>query len=219
MHPRQANLIQFADNTVETLMPGVSRTAAAIVLWHYTDEDGKEFWLPERKTVIYSPYNGKRFSAKPERMSLSEVGKDLKGEGKTAAATVLWKYADPEGGEFYLTEKRMTIRSPYTGKSFKPTPERMSLSDVSQELKTDAKAETEMAKTAAIVLWKYADPEGGEFYLPKKMVTIRSPYTGKSFKAKPERMSMSDVSTELKTDAKTDAAAKVKKATLDEWLP
>jgi len=56
------------------------------------------------------------------------------------AAALLWKYTDPDNGKiFYLTEKVMTIRSPYTGKTFSTKPERYSLSDVGQELREEAK--------------------------------------------------------------------------------
>lgn len=58
-------------------------------------------------------------------------------------------------------------------------------------------------KEAAGVLWQYADEEGNEFYLPEKRTgTIRSPYTGKSFTAKPSKFTLSDVGKELKMDSK-----------------
>lgn len=58
-------------------------------------------------------------------------------------------------------------------------------------------------KAAAPVLWKYTDPEGKEFYLPSKLLTVRSPYSGKSFSARPERYTSADVGKELREDAKT----------------
>ena len=55
-------------------------------------------------------------------------------------AALLWKYSDPDNGKvFYLTEKVMTIRSPFTGKTFATKPERYSLSDVGLELREEAK--------------------------------------------------------------------------------
>lgn len=55
---------------------------------------------------------------------------------KTSATTALWKYTDPDTGKvFYLTEKVMTIRSPWTGKTFTTRPEKSTLSDVGQELR------------------------------------------------------------------------------------
>jgi hypothetical protein len=48
----------------------------------------------------------------------------------------MWKYVCPETNKtFYLTEKRMTIRSPFTGKTFTTRPERYTLSDVGKELR------------------------------------------------------------------------------------
>lgn len=118
---------------------------------------------------------------------------------KFAASAVLFKYTDPDGKDFYLPKKMMTTRSPYTGKSFTAKPERVSLSDVSKGLKDDSKAEGGPQKVKAGTLWKYTDDEGGEFYLPeKKMGTMKSPYSGKSFTGKPERDTLSDVGKELK---------------------
>lgn len=58
-------------------------------------------------------------------------------------------------------------------------------------------------KNAAGMLWQYTDEEGNEFYLPEKRTgTIRSPYTGKSFTAKPVKFTLSDVGKELKLDSK-----------------
>jgi hypothetical protein len=66
-------------------------------------------------------------------------------------------------------------------------------------------------KTAATSLWLYTCPETKQdFYLPKKMVSVRSPYTGKTFSAKPEKVSMGDVGKELKEDAKAEKADKGK---------
>lgn len=56
------------------------------------------------------------------------------------AATSLWKYTDPDTGKsFYLTERVMTIRSPWTGKTFTTHPEKSTLSDVGQELREESK--------------------------------------------------------------------------------
>ena len=58
--------------------------------------------------------------------------------GKTAAAA-LWKYTCPETSkDFYLPEKKTTIKSPWTGKSFSTKPEKDTMSEVTQELKSDA---------------------------------------------------------------------------------
>jgi hypothetical protein len=64
-----------------------------------------------------------------------------KGRGKSALP-ILWKYTDPDSGsDFYLTEKKVTVKSPYSGKSFSTKPEKFTMGDVSKELKGDAKAE------------------------------------------------------------------------------
>lgn len=67
-------------------------------------------------------------------------------------------------------------------------------------------------KTAAMTLYKYVCPETEQdFYLPKKMASVKSPYTGKTFTSKPEKVSLGDVAKELKDDAKA-AKPKTKKA-------
>jgi hypothetical protein len=66
---------------------------------------------------------------------------------------ILWKYTDPDGGQnFYLEEKKMTIKSPYTGKVFSSRPERHTPAQVGKEMKDDAKTET--PKMAAVDPWK-----------------------------------------------------------------
>lgn len=63
----------------------VAKTAASS-LYKYVDDEGNEFYLPERKTgPLKSPYTGKTFTPKPEKAPLSEVSKELK--GKTATST------------------------------------------------------------------------------------------------------------------------------------
>jgi len=60
------------------------------------------------------------------------------------------------------------------------------------------------AKLAATVLWKYVCPDSGKtFYLQEKVVTIRSPFTGKTFTTKPERESLGEVGKALREEAKT----------------
>lgn len=113
---------------------------------------------------------------------------------KTAAA-VLWKYTDPEGGTFYMDERRLsTTRSPFSGKSFTAKPVRQSLTDVAKELRSgDAKVKGS--------LWKYVSPEGDSFYCDQRLVgTVKSPVTGKTFPAKPEKFTLSEVVKDLKLD-------------------
>lgn len=126
--PKQT-LLSRASNLVE-------KTAAAAVLWKYTDEEGGEFYLPEKKTgPLKSPYSGKSFSGKPERSSMNDVGKELKEEGAKVKGA-LFKYVDGDGKEFFLPKKQTgTLKSPYTGKSFTPKAEKSSLGDVGKELK------------------------------------------------------------------------------------
>jgi hypothetical protein len=69
---------------------------------------------------------------------------------KEAAAPILWKYEDTTGDapkSFYLEEKRTTVRSPFTGKSFTARPKRHNLAQVGQEMKEEAKEDA--GKTAS----------------------------------------------------------------------
>ena len=127
---------------------------------------------------------------------------------KTASA-ILFKYTCPETGTDFWTEKKQTtIKSPFTGKSFAAKPEKSSLGDVGKEIKKD-QAEAK-SKTAAAILFKYTCPETGhDFWTEKKQTTIKSPFTGKSFAAKPEKSSLGDVGKEVKKD---QAEAKSKTA-------
>jgi ribosomal protein L24E len=172
----------------------LDRTSAA-VLWKYVDEDGKAFYLTERKTTaIRSPFSGQAFTPKPEKSNLAEVGKDLK-EEEAKSKTALWKYTDDDGGVFYLTTRfTTTLRSPTTGKSFTPKAEKASLVEIGKSLR-------EQSKAASTILWKYADNEGGVFYLTEKRVTaLRSPLSGKPFVPKPIRVTLAEVAQELKAD-------------------
>lgn len=114
----------------------VQVTAAAAILWKYVDEDGKDFYLAEKKTgTVRSPYSGKSFTAKPERSSLGDVSKEQKEDGSKTKGS-LFKYTDDEGNDFYLPEKKTsTLKSPYSGKSVTPKAEKSTLSDVGKDLK------------------------------------------------------------------------------------
>jgi hypothetical protein len=64
-------------------------------------------------------------------------------------------------------------------------------------------------RTAAAILYKYTCPETGkDFWTESKQTSIKSPFTGKSFAAKPEKSSLGDVGKEVKKDQE---AAKAKK--------
>lgn len=113
---------------------------------------------------------------------------------KTAAA-ILWKYVDPDGDTFYMEDRRLsTTRSPFSGKSFTAKPVRQSLTDVAKELRSgDAKVKG--------ALWKYVSPDGDTFYCDQRLVgTVKSPISGKTFPAKPEKFTLSEVSKSLKLD-------------------
>jgi hypothetical protein len=76
-----------------------------------------------------------RLAAKKQTEKKQQAG------GKTSVP-VLWKYTDPDSSQdFYLTERKNTVKSPYSGKSFSAKPEKFNMGDVTKELKTDAKAE------------------------------------------------------------------------------
>jgi hypothetical protein len=71
----------------------------------------------------------------------SELTEKLaKGDKKQGQGGMLWKYVDPTGNEFWLKEKKLTVRSPYTGKTFTAKPERETPSGVGQDLREEAKA-------------------------------------------------------------------------------
>jgi hypothetical protein len=84
----------------------------------------------------------------PRQASLFEAAQDL--VEKTAAKrkqtaepalgpVVLWKYLDPEGRVFYLEEKKLTLKSPFSGKSFTTRPTRFTPAQVGQEIKQERK--------------------------------------------------------------------------------
>ena len=80
MHPRQAALLEQADELTEKLAAG------APVLWKYVDPDGGEFFLPKRMQNVHSPFSGRSIPQKPERFQPSEVGKELKEQAKEQKA-------------------------------------------------------------------------------------------------------------------------------------
>ena len=86
MHPRQANLISVAERIAQRI--AAKSKAGAPVLYKYTDPDGGDFYLPEKKTTVKSPYSGKSISAKPEKFTPGDVAKakeDAKAKTKKAA--------------------------------------------------------------------------------------------------------------------------------------
>jgi hypothetical protein len=58
-------------------------------------------------------------------------------------------------------------------------------------------------KTAAPVLWKYVDEDNGEFFLPRRLQNVHSPYSGKSTPQRPEKYQISAITKELQQEEKT----------------
>ena len=112
---------------------------------------------------------------------------------------LLWKYEDPDGKPFYLEEKRMTVKSPWTGKSFPFRPKRHTPAQVGKEMKDERKgknaSEEGFDRTAGQMLfWEYTDPDSGKsFLLAERHMPIRSPFTGKSFTQRPVRHTLSQL--------------------------
>ena len=90
MHPRQASVSAEA----RALAARVSRRAGidsvqpsgAALLWKYQDAEGNVFYLETKKTTVKSPFSGKSFSARPERFTPAQVGKEMKEERKEKTA-------------------------------------------------------------------------------------------------------------------------------------
>lgn len=79
MHPRQANLLAGAQKLSEALAP-TSKEAAAPILWKYTTPEGETFYTDIRQMTIRSPWSGKSFTTRPERINPSQVKQDLGAE-------------------------------------------------------------------------------------------------------------------------------------------
>ena len=124
MHPRQASLLSQASEVK-------IRTATMEVVWQYTDEEGNEFFLTEKRVTIRSPYTGKSFTAHPQRYSYGQIVQVFK-----ELSPIVWLYTDPNGnGDFILTEKKTTLKSPFTGMSFTTRPQRFTPTQLVLELK------------------------------------------------------------------------------------
>lgn len=88
MHPRQASLLTVTNEVTEKLAAKKPvAVGGAPLLWKYVDPDtNQEFFLPERKMTVRSPYTGKSFSTKPEKMTPAGVGKEMRDEAKGGGA-------------------------------------------------------------------------------------------------------------------------------------
>lgn len=79
MHPRQASLLTQADDLTEKIAGKKPVAIGAPVLWKYVDPDTQQsFYLHDRKMTIKSPWTGKSFTTRPEKMTIPAVGKDMK---------------------------------------------------------------------------------------------------------------------------------------------
>jgi hypothetical protein len=95
MHPRQAEILGAATDLMEKTAAKGDKPGGAAVLWKYTDPDGMDFYLEEKRTTIKSPFSGKSFAAKPKKHTPAQVGQEMKQDAKapkTAAEDVdFWK--------------------------------------------------------------------------------------------------------------------------------
>lgn len=75
----------------------------------------------------------------PRQADLLKTASEIvsKLSGKEAATPILWKYTDPEGNEFWLKVKKMTVRSPFSGKTFAAKPERETMGAVGKGLREE----------------------------------------------------------------------------------
>lgn len=74
MHPRQASLL----TEIDRIDPEINKQAGGLYLWRYVDPDGMVFFLTERRMTVRSPYTGKSFSSKPQKVTAPQIAKDLK---------------------------------------------------------------------------------------------------------------------------------------------
>jgi hypothetical protein len=74
--------------------------------------------------------------------------------------------------------------------------------DLEQRLaakKKQTQQKPQVGAAAPTTFWEYTDEEGNSFYLPKKMTTVRSPYSGKSMTGqKPTAVKPGQFAQELK---------------------
>lgn len=98
MHPRQASLVAQAAELSEKTAAGKKRSEGGpVIWWKYTDPEGVVFYMETKRTSVKSPISGKSFSARPERFSPAQAGKDMKEEGKKEVK----KASEETGDETY----------------------------------------------------------------------------------------------------------------------
>ena len=88
MHSRQASLLRKAEDTISNIHGATPKQAGA-ALWKYVDPTGGEFFItavgsPIR--TVHSPFTGKTFTAKPIKMTVSQLGGEVREEGKPGGA-------------------------------------------------------------------------------------------------------------------------------------
>jgi hypothetical protein len=93
MHPRQAALLDQADNLTEKLAAKQGQGGSP-VLWKYVDDENGEFFLPTRRQNVHSPYTGKSMPQRPEKFQIPAIQKELKQEMKGAPGP---KAGSPKG--------------------------------------------------------------------------------------------------------------------------
>jgi hypothetical protein len=108
MHPRQASLIHQAQQTLEALDP---RTAAAVTYKYTCPETGKDFWTESKQTSIRSPWTGKTFTAKPQKSSLGDIGKEIKKDQEAAKDKKPAKKASDGASLAYRLPKETDFRT------------------------------------------------------------------------------------------------------------
>jgi hypothetical protein len=78
----------------------------------------------------------------PRQASLLTQATEIADRTVVGQATYMWKYKDPEGNTFYLDEKKMTLKSPWSGKTFSARPERFTPAQMGKVLKEEGAAST-----------------------------------------------------------------------------
>jgi hypothetical protein len=101
MHPRQAKLLNFSAAILDKTAAKAGKRRGGANLWKYVcPETEKDFYLPVKQTTVRSPYTGKSFTAKPEKDTLADVGKELKNDAKAEKASKKAALLDILNGDF-----------------------------------------------------------------------------------------------------------------------
>jgi len=79
-------------------------------------------------------------------------------------------------------------------------PRQANILNDANELREKLAAKTDPKPGGPAILWKYTDPEGRVFYLEERLTSIKSPYNGKTFAAKPKRFTPAQVGQEMREE-------------------